>query len=188
MKSFQDLVSNRRSSRAFRPDLLSESQVQILIEAALLAPSSRNRHYTQYVLVEERPILQKLSQVRGNSSAFIESAPLVIAVVHSPMYTPLWREDAAIAASYIQLQAEDLDLSSCWCQIADMEAWDGSSASEYVSRLLDIPYQMEVLCLLAIGYPSEKYPPHSKENLMWERVHIGIFNIDQVGEEQVFSI
>ncbi|GHT87199.1 hypothetical protein FACS189420_2300 [Bacteroidia bacterium] len=30
-------------------------------------------------------------------------------------------EDATIAATYIQLQAEDLDLGSCWSQVAGRE-------------------------------------------------------------------
>lgn len=184
MNSFQSLATSRRSIRSFSQQLLSEEQVLSLLEAALMAPSSRNKHYTQYVLVEDKEVLKKLSHVRGASSAFIEKAPLAIAIVHSPMYTPIWREDAAIAASYIQLQAHDLGLGSCWCQIADMEAWDGSNASEFVSRQLDIPYQMEVLCILAIGYPEGERPQeHSKDELMWERVHIERFRLDEITEE-----
>jgi nitroreductase len=53
---------------------------------------------------------------------------------------------------------------------------DGTkSAEEYVVGVLNIPAQMKVACIIAIGYPDMQKPPHKAEELLYEKVHRGIY-------------
>ena len=95
------------------------------------------------------------------------------------MVSDVWVEDASIASIYMQLQAEDLGLGSCWCQIRNREREDESGAGEYVRRLLDIPYQMEVLSIIGFGHKAQERKPFDESRLQWEKVHIDRFTMPE---------
>ena len=75
----------------------------------------------------------------------------------------------------MQLQAEDLGLGSCWIQIRDRYNANEISSEEYIKDLLDLPMQLQVLSIIAIGHKGQEKPPITDEDLEWEKVHIGKF-------------
>ena len=99
MKSFAELIENRRSIRQFSEEQLLPEDVQALMTAALRAPSGRNRQQTRYILVEDRDKLQVLSLMKQHGSRFLADAALAVVVLGSPMFSERWHEDAAIAAT-----------------------------------------------------------------------------------------
>jgi hypothetical protein len=46
---------------------------------------------------------------------------------------------------YLQLQAEDMGLGSCWVQVRERFTASGMPSGEYVHEVLDIPLQLQVL-------------------------------------------
>lgn len=48
---------------------------------------------------------------------------------------------------------------------------DGDSA-QYVRDLLDIPYQLEVLSIIGVGYKDQERKAFDESNLQWEKIHI----------------
>ena len=72
----------------------------------------------------------------------------------------------------MQYQAEELGLGSCWVQMRDRGLSDGTSADEVLRGILDIPEEMCVLCVLAVGHKAEERKPQDEEKLKWENVHI----------------
>lgn len=173
MDSVLKEIYNRRSIRYFDHRELSSDQVKLIMEAALRAPSARNTHATQFVVIEDKNVLDKLSHIRETGSKFLSQVPLAIAVLGSPMETERWIEDASLAAGWMQLQAESLGLSSCWSQVYGLYTEAGQDCSEYVRLILDVPYQLEVLCIIAIGYGAVDVDVEKEENLNWEKIHIG---------------
>ena len=76
-----DAIRTRRSIRIYHPDKpLSAESVQVIMEAALRAPSSKKRHTTQFILVEDKEKLVELSYMRERGCSFLKDVPL--AVVH----------------------------------------------------------------------------------------------------------
>lgn len=167
------VIRSRRSTRKFVDTPLSGEEVQILLEAGLRAPSSKNRHTTQFILIEEREQLDALSHMREAGAGFLRQVPLGIVILGSPMECERWIADASLAAGFIQLQAEALGLGSCWADVYGCYTGNGQESAEYVRNLLDIPYQLEVLCILAIGHKEKIAEPRPTETLKWEKIHIG---------------
>ena len=67
-----DAIRTRRSIRIYHPDKpLSAESVQVIMEAALRAPSSKNRHTTQFILVEDKEKLVELSYMRERGCSFL---------------------------------------------------------------------------------------------------------------------
>ena len=172
---FMDLIQTRRSIRKFLDKPVEDAKIDVLLEAALRAPSSRGLNPWEFVVVSDRDQLRKLSQAKQHGSAFLETAPLGIVVCADPRKSDVWIEDASIAAICIHLAAESLGLGSCWIQVRERMHDGTKSAQEYVFETLNIPATMGVECIIAIGYPDEEKPPHRKEELLYEKVHCGIY-------------
>lgn len=172
MEQFSELIKLRRSMRKFTEQELSQEEVVTLIKAALMAPSSKRSNSWQFIVVDDKETLDKLSRCKEAGSSFLKDAPLGIVVTTDPLASDVWIEDASIAALMIQLQAEDLGLGSCWIQVRERYTATGMTSDEYVHGILDIPLQLQVLCIIAVGHKGMERKPFNEEHLQWEKIHI----------------
>lgn len=175
MNSFQQLQIRRRSIRKYSEELLSPDETKKILEAALLSPTSKNRHSWEFIAVEEKEMLVKLSKCKPKSAEFIADAALLVVVLGNPLVSDAWVEDASIASINMQMQAEELGIGSCWIQVRNRLFSDTVTASEYINDLLDIPMPLEVLCVISFGKKEKERTPADIENLHWEKVHIGAY-------------
>jgi len=172
MTSFHDLIVNRRSIRRYTDRQLSAEDVKLIIEAALMAPTSKSARDWQFILVDDKEKLERLSQCKPAGAAPIARCALAIVVAADPTKSDPWVEDASVAATYIQLQAADLGLGSCWIQIRGRFTADNIPSEEYIQEMLGMPDTLPVLCIITLGYPDEERNPQNTEKLLWENVHI----------------
>lgn len=172
MNSFSDLIKNRRSMRKFTSEELSQEEVVALMKAALMAPTSKRSNAWQFIVVDDKEILQELSHCKEQASQFIADAALAVVVVADPLASDVWIEDAAIASIYLQLQAEDLGLGSCWVQVRERYTASGMASDEFVHGVIDLPLQLQVLSIIAIGHKGMQRKPFDEEHLQWEKIHI----------------
>ena len=175
MENFSELIKARRSMRKFTDEELTQEQVVALMKAALMSPTSKRSNAWQFVVVDDKEVLKKLSLCKEQASQFIADAALAIVVTADPLASDVWIEDASIASIIIQLQAEDLGLGSCWVQVRERFAATGMPSDEFVHGVLNIPLQLQVLSIIAIGHKGMERKPFSEENLQWEKVHINKF-------------
>ena len=175
MESFATLIQNRRSTRKFTEQLLSPEQVELILKAALMAPASKRSNPWQFVVVEDKEMLKKLAGCKKNGSAFLEGCALAVVVLANVMESDVWIEDASVASIYMQLQAEDLGLGSCWVQVRERFTATGMPSDEFVHGILDIPLQLQVLSVIAVGHKGMERKPFNEEHLQWEKIHINKF-------------
>jgi nitroreductase len=164
-------MRSRRSIRKFLNKPVEDEKLETIIEAALRAPSSMGRDPWEFIVVKDRNILADLAMAKTHGSTFLKGAVLGIAVCADKNKSDVWIEDTSIASTYIFLAAESIDLGACWIQIRERKHSDSKTAAEYVSYVLGIPDNFEVLSIIAIGYPDEKKSPHLKEDLKYDRIH-----------------
>lgn len=167
---FIDLIRSRRSIRKYQERPVENEKIDLLIETALRAFSSRNTQPWEFVVVTDSEILSRLSRARPSGLAFFENAPLAIVICADPSKTDVWVEDASIAGAFLHLAATDLGLGSCWGQIRKRDHSAGQSASDYVAKLLGLKDSLEVESMIAIGYPAEEKAPHPKESLQYDKI------------------
>lgn len=173
MGNFHELLINRRSIRRYKDQPLNPEDVRLILEAGLMAPTSKSSRAWQFIVVEDKETLSKLSQCKPLAAHPIANAPLSIVVAVDCEKTDPWIEDGSIAAAYMQLQAADLGLGSCWIEVRDRYMADGTPSGEYIQELLGIPETMPVLCVLTFGYKDEERKPCDTSKLLWEKVHVG---------------
>lgn len=179
MESFATLIKTRRSTRKFTDQLLNPEQVEMILKAALMAPASKRSNPWQFVVVEDKEMLAKLAASKKAGSSFLEGCALAVVVLANVMESDVWVEDASVASIYMQLQAEDLGLGSCWCQIRNRICEDETEANQYIRDLLNIPYQLDVLSIIGFGYKDQERKPFDEAHLQWEKIHIGQFRMPE---------
>lgn len=158
--------------RKFTDQELTHDEVVMLMKAALMSPSSKRSNCWQFVIVDDEELLERLSYCKEQSASFIKDAALAVVVMADPLASDVWIEDASIASIMIQLQAEDLSLGSCWVQVRERFTSDGIPSNEYVHQVLDIPLQLQVLSIIAIGHKGMERKPFNEEHLQWEKIHL----------------
>lgn len=177
MESFSELIKRRRSMRKFTGEELTQEQVVSLMKAALMAPTSKRSNAWQFVAVDDKDTLKKLSLCKEQASQFIADAALAIVVTADPLASDVWIEDAAIASIFLQLQAEDLGLGSCWVQVRERFAVNGIPSNDYVHDVLDLPLQLQVLSIIAIGHKGMERKPFDESHLQWEKIHLNKYGV-----------
>ena len=183
MSDVLNKIKTRRSIRKFTGQLLNPDQVEMILKAALMAPASKRKNPWQFVVVEDKEMLVKLSACKPAGAAFLKDCALAVVVLANVMESDVWIEDASVASIYMQLQAEDLGLGSCWCQIRNRVTEDEADSNNYVRSLLDIPYQLDVLSIIGIGYKDQVRKPFDESHLQWEKIHIGKFSLPEENKE-----
>ena len=169
---FKELVQQRRSHRKFTEEEISADDVQLLLRAALMSPTSKGQRSWQFVVVDDKLQIEKLSDAKEQGSQFLKEAPLCIVVLGAPSQNDCWIEDSSIAAYSILLQAEDLGLGACWVQMRARGLNDGTSANTVIRGILDIPENLDVLCVIGIGHKGMERKPQNEDRLKWENVTV----------------
>ena len=172
---FKDLVQQRRSHRKFTAEEIDGEDVKMILRAGLMSPTSKGQRAWQFVVVDNKADLEKLSDAKDLGGAFIKDAAMAIVVLGDPMQNDCWVEDGSIAAITMQYQAEELGIGSCWVQMRGSGLSDGTTADMVIQGVLGIPENLSCLCVLALGRKADERKPQNEDKLKWENVHVDKF-------------
>ena len=167
---FIKLLGTRRSIRKFKDQPLEQGKIDKLVEAALRSFSSRGFNPWRFIVVNDPALMDRLSAAKSHGSSFLKNAPLGIVVYADPAVSDVWVEDTAITSAFIHLAAHDMGLGSCWIQIRKREHSALKNADTYVKEVLNIPDNLSIESIIAIGYPDETKKGHSEASLPSEKV------------------
>lgn len=171
-----NILRKRRSIRKFKDLPVEKSQVDALIEVAVRSPTSRGFNPWEFIIVEDKVLLEKLGAAKQHGSAFLSGAPLAIVVAADTSKSDAWTEDCSIAAFAIQLAAEEMGLGSCWVQIRMRPHDDKLTSNDFIKELLNLPPSFAVECVIGIGWPDEEKAGHPLGSLPFDQVHKGQLN------------
>jgi nitroreductase len=154
-------IKQRESVRSYKSTPVEDKKLQLLLEAARLAPSASNRQEWRFIVVKDKETRQKL-EVAAANQGFVAEAPVVIAACaqtdnHVMMCgQPCYPIDVAIAIDHITLKAVEEDLGTCWIGAFDEKA---------VKAILRIPPEIRVVSLLTVGYPKTLHSKKTRKQL-----------------------
>ena len=166
-----DTILNRRSVRQYNNTDISEGVLNDILEAGLLAPSSRNKRPVEFVAVKDKSILKSLSKAKSAGSSMLADASCAIVVIGDSEKSDVWVEDCSIAMTYMMLRATELGTANCWVQIRRRETENGTLSEMYIRELLSIPDKYGVLAVLSIGMSDKTPTPHTVSEVDFSKVH-----------------
>jgi len=154
------IIKKRRSIRKYNPNgVVTDAQIKLMLEAAMLAPSAVNSRPWEFIVVKNRILLDAVAEHHPYAK-MIKSTPVAIVVTANPNALDgtkisgkeMWQHDCGAAVQNMLLQAADMDLGTCWCGVHPDE--DGMAAFR---KLFDIPPSRIPFCVIAVGVPAEDF-------------------------------
>ncbi|MBI9051017.1 MAG: nitroreductase family protein [Anaerolineaceae bacterium] len=163
-------VFNRRSIRKFKQQPVPNNMIEVLLKAAMAAPSAMNNQPWEFVVIDDPKILGKVRQqmIFGR-----QETPLAIAVCGNKRKarnkfsaTDFWIQDCSAATQNILLCASSLGLGSVWLGVHPVKIFSAG-----ISRILKLPRHIKPLCIIYLGYPDQEKAAHTKyteKNVHWQ--------------------
>jgi len=141
-----DAVKVRKSVRAYDSKDIPEDVLARILEAGRISPSASNTQSWHFIVVKDAVKRRTLSQHRWTK--FLTESPVVIVGCGDKSDPDWYVIDVSIALQTMVLVATSEGIGTCW--IGDFD-------EDEVRELCKIPKNFSVVCLLALGYPREKF-------------------------------
>lgn len=161
-----DSIFMRKSIRRYLDTKVEPEKVEKLMRAAMMSPTACNQREFEFVVVDDRETLEKLSKVTPYTTP-AGRAPLAIVPVADKKLmkaAEFWEQDLGACVQTILLEAVELELGGVWMGIAPHE-----DRMKEVADILAIPDDVLVFAIIAIGYPTHEY--QERDNYEESRVH-----------------
>ena len=153
------LLQSRRSIRKYTGERISDETLEKILQAGLLAPSSRAIYPVELVAVRDKEMLRGLSECKAAGAAMLKNADAAIVVIGDTAKSDAWIEDCSITMTLMMLEATEQGVGNCWVQCRGRRTSEGTSTEERIRSLLDIPDNFGVLAILSLGMPAEELAP-----------------------------
>ncbi|MFC2066675.1 nitroreductase family protein [Chloroflexota bacterium] len=166
-----EAISSRRSIRKYKPDPIDDSTLEMVLEAARLAPSWANTQCWRFIVVRDNKIKAQLV------STLSEGNPVVPAIDNAPVVIVACAElgksgckdgmartdkgdwfmfDVALAMQNLVLTAQSLGLGTVHV---------GSFDAKKAESILEIPEGFCVVEMTPLGYPDQVREPRPRKEL-----------------------
>ncbi len=165
-----DVMLKRRSTRKFNDEPVTREELDKILQAALLAPTSMNRKPCNFMVVERKETLVDLANSKDHGADLIRGADKAIVVVADTMVADTWIEDSSIALTYMHLMATELGLGSCWVQI-HLRSKNGKDSEGIVRDILKIDDNYRIVGIMALGHSDDIPPAHELADIDKNKVH-----------------
>ena len=167
---FMDVLLKRRSTRKFNDSEITRDELDKILKAGLLAPSSMNRKPVNFLIVERKETLKQLAESKDHGAELIADADKAIVVIADTMVADTWCEDSSIALTYLHLAATDLGIGSCWVQI-HLRKKGGTDAESVVRDIVKIDEHYRIVGIMALGHSDDIPTQHEIADVDKGKVH-----------------
>lgn len=164
-------IMTRTSIRQFKAQPVEQDKVDILLKAAMAAPTALNLQPWHFIVINDKETIALLSGKQPTS------APLMIAVCGDTDKTMLpdgstklpdfWVEDVSAATENLLLAAHALGLGAVWTGV-----YPAMDRTAEVANVLNCPQNIVPLAVVRVGYPDESPEPKNKykeENISYNK-------------------
>ena len=162
-----EAIYARRSIRKYEERPVEKEKIELLLMAAMAAPSAMNIKPWEFVVVTDPDTMDKFRSALMFGKF---NAPVAIAVCGNnsffkhPMASKFWVQDCSAATENILLAAAGLGLGTVWLGVHPIHNY-----TKRISKILQLPDHVKPLNLIYVGYPAEEKDARTQYNP--DRVH-----------------
>jgi nitroreductase len=145
-----DAIRARRATREYDTRPLQEQDLERVVEAGRRAPSSSNGQRWDFVLIQDRGQLERISKVwqgAGHIAGAAAAVGLVAPFSDDVGSTASINYDLGQAAMSMMIAAADLGIGSRTAAVRD---------HDLASEILGLPDDRRLTWLLGLGYPADR--------------------------------
>jgi len=158
---FTDLIVQRYSVRAYKPDSVEKEHLDQVLQAARLAPTAADKQPFRLIVVHTPGKEDALKRIYDRE--WFTHAPVVICACGVPEEAWVHRNgknhceiDVTIAMDYVTLAAANVGLGTCWIAAFDVEE---------ARKFLKLPEGVEPVFFTPLGYPADTPGPKERRSL-----------------------
>lgn len=165
-----DNILTRTSVRQFTDAPVPEAMRQVLLRAAMSAPTGVNRQPWEFIVLDSSDTKVRLSEALPYAK-MTAGAPIAIMVCGNTERfldgddSTLWVQDLSAASENILLAAHALGLGGVWTCL-----YPHPDRMEAAKQILGLPDRFIPFNLIPIGYPADAQKPKNKWNE--DRIHL----------------
>lgn len=165
MDIFEAIVT-RRSIRKYTDQPVTDEDIRVVLNAAMMAPSAGNAQPWHFVVVREAGLKARVAELNVYA-AMARTAPAGILVCGDPRlekYPGFWVQDCSAAIQNMLLAAHGLGLGAVWTGIYPV-----AERVEGFRDVFGLPAEVVPLGYIVLGYPDQH--PQSASRFREDRVH-----------------
>jgi len=173
MSEMMKTILGRRSVRQFRPEQISDQELETILQAGRYAPSGMNGQPWHFSVLQNRALLSRINEAtrtmmlnsgipsmkeRAQKPGFsvYHQAPTLIIISGDPR-SITYQFDCTLALGTMFLAAESLEIGSCW--IYGAAAALAAEENRALARELAVPDGFVVQSCGAFGFPVGRSQP-----------------------------
>jgi len=155
-----DAIEKRRTTRIFKQGL-TEAQLRLLLSVGAKAPSTRNRQSWEFVVVEDRALVDRIAELKYQYNRKVSPGPgqTQADVEAQARNQQKWFANASVVA----VCTKDHDVASAWLAVENISLAAvaagvgsgiigfGGEEKKAVEALLGLPAAYELVCILKLG-------------------------------------
>lgn len=170
-KNFLEIIRTRRSYRSYKPEQITDEQLNAVLEAGTYAPTSRGLQSPFIVAVQNEELKARLAQmnaeIMGVTTNPYYDAPTYV-LVFVPADAPNGIQDASLVLENMMLAAHAQGLGSCWIH-REREMF-ATEEGKNLMKLWNLPEGLVGIGALALGYPDNEPSPAKPRKEGYTRV------------------
>ena len=158
----------RRSVRQYTAEPVAEASWSRVLRAGMQAPSAGNQQPWQFVVVEDRAVLDAFAEQLPYGK-MLKGAPMAIVVavdMKLVVKEDYWIQDTSACLENMLLAAHALGLGAVWVGLFPKE-----ERLALARDLLGIPAEVVPVAIVPLGHPAQRQEPADRYHE--DRVHRG---------------
>ena len=160
-KSIIEIIKERRSTRHFSDEQVSDDDIRMIIEAGVYAPSGKNRRPWRFAVIKNKRFLQEIAMLTIVSRFIRDAGALILVYVNTDGKYPVEKDILSIGGCVqnILLSATEIGLSTC--VIGELYGREKEVDSIVKTEHDD----MELICGIVVGKSTEEGKEQKSVNL-----------------------
>lgn len=145
-----DAIFTRRSVRRFGTEKVSAADIEVILQAAMNAPSAHNEQPWQFLVLTERELLDQISKVHPYAKMCLEAPLAIVPCIDLSTHDysdSFWVQDMSAATQNMLLTARALGLGAVWLGVYPNEKIVGA-----IKKLFQLPEKVVPLNIIPIGH------------------------------------
>ncbi|MGQ9699894.1 MAG: nitroreductase family protein [Candidatus Bipolaricaulaceae bacterium] len=163
-KEVLEFITRRRSVRKFLAEPIPREKLEVLLRAAMAAPSAMNRQPWEFLVLTERAKIREVCTAHPYAKFGVDAGAVIIPI-GKPGRNSYFFQDMAAAVENLLLAAANLGLGATWCGMDEKR-------QEVLRPILGLPEDYWIFAVIPVGRPAETPLPRTQYDpakVHWER-------------------
>jgi nitroreductase len=165
-----ETIFKRRSIRKYQEKPVEKEKIELLLKAAMSAPTACNNQPWEFVAVTDESVM---AQFRARMKFGPYNAPAAIVVCENPHIGKdqscerYWVQDCSAAIQNMLVAAVGLELGTVW-----LGTYPNEDTMAIVREIIGLPHDISPLAVIYVGYPDEEKEArtqYEESRVHWQR-------------------